>query len=232
MTEIQRIICVCVFLGPFLNSIWGKLQTFTSNCLYVNLHVTGVITRLAWYPLPILQSILLRTDIATTSDTPSFYQVLKILKQQIDAELPSTDESLEVIDGARSFLVDRENRLLNTRKTAIDAKAVKSEFGKAQIQTATVSATTPPQLTAGSSYDPFRRTENSRKSIRQSFSSIFKRPGSSGEWAGDLSAMESVLFDNLQLNWLSFVFRFSLTTNHIFCSSNISFEQGCLRSQI
>lgn len=109
--------------------------------------------------------------------------MLKILKQQIDAELPSTDESLEVIDGARSFLVDRENRLLNTRKTAIDAKAVKSD----QSAMANVSQTTPVQLTAGSSYDPFRRTEsgsgnNSRKSIRQSFSSIFKRPGSSGEW--------------------------------------------------
>lgn len=112
--------------------------------------------------------------------------MLKILKQQIDAELPSTDESLEVIDGARSFLVDRENRLLNTRKTAIDAKAVKSDFGKGsssnQMATSNSSAATPPQLTAGSSYDPFRRMENnSRKSIRQSFSSIFKRPGSSGE---------------------------------------------------
>lgn len=108
--------------------------------------------------------------------------MLKILKQQIDAELPSTDESLEVIDGARSFLVDRENRLLNTRKTAIDAKAVKSD----QSAMANVSQTTPVQLTAGSSYDPFRRPEsgnNSRKSIRQSFSSIFKRPGSSGEWS-------------------------------------------------
>lgn len=110
--------------------------------------------------------------------------MLKILKQQIDAELPSTDESLEVIDGARSFLVDRENRLLNTRKTAIDAKAVKSDFGKTnnnQMATSNISSTTPVQLTAGSSYDPFRRQETNRKSIRQSFSSIFKRPGSSGE---------------------------------------------------
>lgn len=107
--------------------------------------------------------------------------MLKILKQQIDAELPSTDESLEVIDGARSLLVDRENRLLNTRKTAIDAKAVRSDFGKTTTTTTSnISASTPPQLTAGSSYDPFKRAEHSRKSIRQSFSSIFKRPGSSG----------------------------------------------------
>lgn len=108
--------------------------------------------------------------------------MLKILKQQIDAELPATDESLEVIDGARSFLVDRENRLMNTRKNAIDVKAVKNGFGGAsQIATANISATTPPQLTASSSYDPFKRTDAGRKSLRQSFSSIFKRPGSSGE---------------------------------------------------
>lgn len=109
--------------------------------------------------------------------------MLKILKQQIDAELPATDESLEVIDGARSFLVDRENRLMNTRKNAIDAKAVKNGFGggASQIATSNISATTPPQLTASSSYDPFKRQDGARKSLRQSFSSIFKRPGSSGE---------------------------------------------------
>lgn len=61
--------------GPFISSIWGKLQTFTSNCLYVNLHLTGLITRLAWYPLPLTHSIILRPDIPTTSDTPSFHQV-------------------------------------------------------------------------------------------------------------------------------------------------------------
>ncbi|XP_037025547.1 UPF0518 protein GF15501 isoform X3 [Bradysia coprophila] len=155
-----------VSLGPFISSIWGKLQTFTSNCLYVNLHLTGLITRLAWYPLPLTHSILLRPDIPTTSDTPSFHQLLKILKQQIDAELPVSEESLELVDNNRFELIEREQRLVNARKNAI---------------TTNISATTPLQLTPGSQYDPFKRGDTKRKSFSSSLSNMFKRaPNSSG----------------------------------------------------
>ncbi|XP_053661460.1 FHIP family protein AGAP011705 [Anopheles marshallii] len=168
-----------VSLGPFLTAIWGKLQTFTSNCLYVNLHLTGLITHLTFFPLPLLHSILLRPDIPTTSDTPSFHQVLKILKQQIDAELPDTDESLEIVDMARSFLVDREFRLVNMRKNAIESAASgKLLNGGGSSMTSSLSQTTPMQLTPSSSYDPFKRQDGKRKSISNSFSNIFRRPGS------------------------------------------------------
>uniref|UniRef100_A0A182QZS2 FHF complex subunit HOOK-interacting protein C-terminal domain-containing protein n=1 Tax=Anopheles farauti TaxID=69004 RepID=A0A182QZS2_9DIPT len=170
-----------VSLGPFLTAIWGKLQTFTSNCLYVNLHLTGLITHLTLFPLPLLHSILLRPDIPTTSDTPSFHQVLKILKQQIDAELPDTDESLEIVDVARSFLVDREFRLVNMRKNAIESAASgKLLNGGGSSMTSSLSQTTPMQLTPSSSYDPFKRQDGKRKSISNSFSNIFRRPGSVG----------------------------------------------------
>uniref|UniRef100_A0A1Q3FCH4 FHF complex subunit HOOK-interacting protein C-terminal domain-containing protein n=1 Tax=Culex tarsalis TaxID=7177 RepID=A0A1Q3FCH4_CULTA len=177
-----------VSLGPFLTAIWGKMQTFTSNCLYVNLHLTGLISHLAWFPLPLLHSILLRLDIPTTSDTPSFHQVLKILKQQIDAELPECEESLEIVDVARSFLVDREFRLINMRKNAIESNVVLSgtvgsnprlSNGGTSSITSSLSQTTPMQLTPSSSYDPFKRNDSKRKSITNSFSSIFRRPGSS-----------------------------------------------------
>ncbi|CAD7081204.1 unnamed protein product [Hermetia illucens] len=170
-----------VSLGPFLNSIWGKLQTFTSNSLYVNLHLTGLITRIAWYPLPLIHSILLRPDIATTSDTPSFHQVLRILKQQIDAELPVTEDSLEIIDVARSFLVDREFRLLNARKNAVESSKNPGKNGSSYNQTtyANISATTPPQLTPSSSYDPFRRSDPKRKSFSQSLANVFRRQNGS-----------------------------------------------------
>uniref|UniRef100_A0A182R4B9 FHF complex subunit HOOK-interacting protein C-terminal domain-containing protein n=1 Tax=Anopheles funestus TaxID=62324 RepID=A0A182R4B9_ANOFN len=168
-----------VSLGPFLTAIWGKMQTFTSNCLYVNLHLTGLITHLTLFPLPLLHSILLRPDIPTTSDTPSFHQVLKILKQQIDAELPDTDESLEIVDMARSFLVDREFRLVNMRKNAIESAASgKLLNGGGSSMTSSLSQTTPMQLTPSSSYDPFKRQDGKRKSISNSFSNIFRRPGS------------------------------------------------------
>ncbi|KAH8358349.1 hypothetical protein KR200_004716 [Drosophila serrata] len=180
-----------VSLGPFLNAIWGKLQTFTSNSLYVNLHLTGLITRLAWYPLPLIHSLLLRSDIAITSDTPSFHQVLRILKQQIDAELPVTEDSLEIIDVARSSLIDREFRLANARKG--NEGSPMHQHNQQQLQSATnpgqsqgllrsayatLSAATPVQATPTSAYDPFKRADNKRRSISKSITSMFSRKSS------------------------------------------------------
>ncbi|XP_016954936.1 FHIP family protein CG3558 isoform X4 [Drosophila biarmipes] len=179
-----------VSLGPFLNAIWGKLQTFTSNSLYVNLHLTGLITRLAWYPLPLIHSLLLRSDIAITSDTPSFHQVLRILKQQIDAELPVTEDSLEIIDVARSSLIDREFRLANARKgnegspmhhSQQQQLATNSGQQQGQLRSAyaTLSAATPVQATPTSAYDPFKRSDNKRRSISKSITSMFSRKSAS-----------------------------------------------------
>ncbi|KAL7741042.1 hypothetical protein ACLKA6_013477 [Drosophila palustris] len=189
-----------VSLGPFLNAIWGKLQTFTSNSLYVNLHLTGLITRLAWYPLPLIHSLLLRSDIAITSDTPSFHQVLRMLKQQIDAELPVAENSLEIIDVARSYLIDREFRLVNARKVSDNsplhqqqhnnhhqqqqqhqqlANNAAQQQGQQRSTYATLSAATPVQASPSSAYDPFRRSDNKRRSISKSITSMFSRRSAS-----------------------------------------------------
>lgn len=93
-----------------------------------------MISHLALYPLPLVHSILLRPDIPTTSDVPSFYQVLKILKQQIDAEMPLTEESLELIDVGRTFLIDREFRLINACKIALEALKQQSMVNLPQNQ--------------------------------------------------------------------------------------------------
>uniref|UniRef100_A0A1I8M832 FHF complex subunit HOOK-interacting protein C-terminal domain-containing protein n=1 Tax=Musca domestica TaxID=7370 RepID=A0A1I8M832_MUSDO len=171
-----------VSLGPFLNAIWSKLQTFTSNTLYVNLHLTGLITRLACYPLPLIHSILLRPDIVITTDTPSFHQVLRILKQQIDAELPVVEDSLEIIDVARSYLIDREFRLMNARKATENSPLhVAKTLSAPQQQQSTyahLSASSPVQVTPSSSYDPFKRNDAKRKSISKSFTSMFSRKSS------------------------------------------------------
>ncbi|KAM7347304.1 FHIP family protein GG24907 isoform 1-T1 [Cochliomyia hominivorax] len=165
-----------VSLGPFLNAVCGKLQTFTSNTLYVNLHLTGLITRLAWYPLPLIHSILLRPDIVVTSDTPSFHQVLRILKQQIDAELPVVEDSLEIIDVARSYLIDREFRLINARKASENSPLHVAKVMSTQQSTyAALSASSPVQVTPSSSYDPFKRNDTKRMSISKSITSMFSR---------------------------------------------------------
>lgn len=152
------------------------MQTFTSNTLYVNLHLTGLITRLAWYPLPLIHSILLRPDIVVTSDTPSFHQVLRILKQQIDAELPVVEDSLEIIDVARSYLIDREFRLINARKASENSPLHVAKVITSQHSTyAPLSAASPVQVTPSSSYDPFKRSDTKRMSISKSITSMFSR---------------------------------------------------------
>lgn len=167
-SNLNSLVCFLTFnpAGPFLTSIWSKLQTFTSNMLYVNLHLTGIISHISLYPLPLVHSILLRPDIPTTSDIPSFYQVLKILKQQIDAELPMTEESLELIDNGRTFLIDREFRLINARKIALEALKTSNKSASQPTQS-------PSQL---QSYDPFKRLDGKRKSIGNPIMNIFRRP--------------------------------------------------------
>lgn len=100
---------------------------------------------------------------------------MKILKQQIDAELPVSEESLEFVDNSRFELIEREQRLVNARKNAIE--------GSKNGVTSNISSTTPPQLTPSSSYDPFKRGDSKRRSFSSSISNIFKRPpNSSGKY--------------------------------------------------
>lgn len=174
------LLIVFIILGPFLTSLWSKLQTFTSNLLYVNLHLTGIISHISLYPLPLIHSILLRPDIPTTSDIPSFYQVLKILKQQIDAELPMTEESLELIDNGRTFLIDREFRLINARKIALEALKASSQ------------AATPSQL---QSYDAFKRQDGKRKSSGSSLMNIiFRRPSAAPSTVANTNQGKNLLY--------------------------------------
>lgn len=97
--------------------------------------------------------------------------MLKILKQQIDAELPITETTLEYVEIAKSYLIEREHRLTNARKNAIDANKQnnRSITNNAQLQ-----------LTPSSSYDPFNRNERAKKSLTNTLNTLFRRPGSAG----------------------------------------------------
>lgn len=205
--------------GPFLSALLRKLQTFTSNGIYVNLHLTGLISRLAWYPLPLIHSILLRPDIPMTIDTPSLHQVLKILKQQIDAELPVCEESLEHIDAGRTNLIDREFRLVNARNNAFEMTKNPGPNGVKYSQMTNLSATTPPQLTPSSSYDPFKRTENKRKSITTSFTNIFRRPSSGHSNSSNSSGGKIILVPFWKIKCVRFLSGKSCRTRVSLCDA-------------
>jgi len=62
-------------VGIFLDVVLRKLECMTSNNLYVNLHLTGLISRLAIYPQPLLQSFLLNHSLVFQPSIRSLFQV-------------------------------------------------------------------------------------------------------------------------------------------------------------
>lgn len=62
-------------VGIFLDVVLRKLECMTSNNLYVNLHLTGLISRLAVYPQPLLQSFLLNHSLVFQPSIRSLFQV-------------------------------------------------------------------------------------------------------------------------------------------------------------
>lgn len=62
-------------VGIFLDVVLRKLKCMTSNNLYVNLHLTGLISRLAIYPQPLLQSFLLNHSLVFQPSIRSLFQV-------------------------------------------------------------------------------------------------------------------------------------------------------------
>ncbi|CAH8568248.1 unnamed protein product [Schistosoma intercalatum] len=49
-------------LGPFLTTLFNRLENFTNNCFYANLYLTNLISSLASYPIPLLRAILFLTN--------------------------------------------------------------------------------------------------------------------------------------------------------------------------
>ncbi len=77
-TSIQQIIFVIVNifnLGPFLRTIFFKLENMLQNSLHVNLLLTGIISRLAHYSQPLLRSLLLNHSLVLETNIKSLFQV-------------------------------------------------------------------------------------------------------------------------------------------------------------
>lgn len=64
------------YLGPFLSTMLGRLEQMPTNSLYLNLMLTGIITKLGSMTLPLLRGLLLDTRIIFQPGVPSLYQVI------------------------------------------------------------------------------------------------------------------------------------------------------------
>ena len=62
-------------LGPFITTLFQKVERMHLNTFYVNLILTGVVSRLALYPQPLLRSFLLNYNMVLKPGVRSLFQV-------------------------------------------------------------------------------------------------------------------------------------------------------------
>ncbi|XP_014487788.1 PREDICTED: UPF0518 protein AAEL005291-like isoform X2 [Dinoponera quadriceps] len=172
-------------VGIFLDVVLRKLECMTSNNLYVNLHLTGLISRLAIYPQPLLQSFLLNHSLVFQPSIRSLFQVLASLKHKIDHFLSKYDNVDLLVEQARLFLINREDKLVNARKNVLQAAAQSSSAKKHSL-----------------TGESFMRGELKRRSLTSSFTQMFRR--SSGilgpsSLVSSISQPSSISEDQLQI---------------------------------
>lgn len=71
VTDLQN----CGTAGPFLTILMEKVKNLLNNTVYVNLHLTGIISRLAVYSQPLIRTYLLDHSIVLQPNVPSLLQV-------------------------------------------------------------------------------------------------------------------------------------------------------------
>lgn len=79
-----------VNLGLFLNTIFKKLENMHNNTFYVNLILTAVITRLCYYPQPLLKSFLLNYNMVLKPGVRSLFQVRKTQEDEQENTIQTT----------------------------------------------------------------------------------------------------------------------------------------------
>ncbi|XP_073999432.1 FHIP family protein AGAP011705 isoform X3 [Rhodnius prolixus] len=110
-----------IIVGPFLQAVLDKLENMLSQHFFINLHLTGLISRLAIYSQPLLRSFLLDESLIFQPSIRSLFQVLRSLKHKIESKLKeiSSNQLINLINESESLLLERENKVVNVRKYAL-----------------------------------------------------------------------------------------------------------------
>ncbi|XP_056646276.1 FHIP family protein AGAP011705 isoform X5 [Diorhabda sublineata] len=77
LLETPKITCIeqsGASAGPFLSILMEKLRNYLSNSFYINIHLTGLISRLAAYPQPVLRAYLLDHNLILQPNVPSIFE--------------------------------------------------------------------------------------------------------------------------------------------------------------
>ncbi|CAF4591156.1 unnamed protein product [Rotaria socialis] len=96
-------------IGPFLRTIFSKLENMLQNSLYVNLLLTGILARLAHYSQPLLRSLLLNHSLVLETNVKSLFQILSNLKSKLETISQTFNDFNNLIELAHGTLYQREN---------------------------------------------------------------------------------------------------------------------------
>uniref|UniRef100_A0A2A4K0J7 FHF complex subunit HOOK-interacting protein C-terminal domain-containing protein n=1 Tax=Heliothis virescens TaxID=7102 RepID=A0A2A4K0J7_HELVI len=144
-------------IGPLLASLLKKTAALLESDVVVNCRVTSVVSKLASLPTPLLTSLLLCPGFVLQPNVPSLFQILSKLKEEVDELTEGIENSGELVDKARVFLIQREMALVKTRGPTND---------ESHSHDTTV---------ARPDDSPFRRMESKRRSLSNSLSNMFGR---------------------------------------------------------
>ncbi|XP_022815359.1 UPF0518 protein GF15501-like isoform X1 [Spodoptera litura] len=144
-------------IGPLLASLLKKTAVLLESEVIVNCRVTSVVSKLASLPTPLLTSLLLCPGFVLQPNVPSLFQILSKLKEEVEELTEGIDNTGELVDKARVYLIQREMALVKTRgPTNDDSHGHDSPSQK-------------------SDDSPFRRVEAKRRSLSNSISNMFGR---------------------------------------------------------
>ncbi|XP_057340427.1 FHIP family protein GJ17503 isoform X1 [Microplitis mediator] len=182
-------------IGIFLDVLLKKLESMTSNNLYVNLHLTGLISRLAIYHQPLLQSFLLNPSLVFQPSIRSLFQILASLKHKMDKYLSKVENVDELVRQARMFLINREFRIIGAKNNPSMPNLPTPVMKKESI-----------------SQDSFIRNEPKRRSLTSSLTQIFKFGNSSPP-----QSLKTTTAEDLpeQTNDLNFKYPVVTPTQHV-----------------
>ncbi|XP_063896834.1 FHIP family protein GF15501 isoform X1 [Helicoverpa armigera] len=144
-------------IGPLLASLLKKTAALLESDVIVNCRVTSVVSKLASLPTPLLTSLLLCPGFVLQPNVPSLFQILSKLKEEVDELTEGIENSGELVDKARVFLIQREMALVKTRGQTND-ESHGHDTTVAKIDDS-----------------PFRRMESKRRSLSNSLSNMFGR---------------------------------------------------------
>ncbi|CAH0731765.1 unnamed protein product, partial [Brenthis ino] len=164
-------------IGPLLHRLLKKASNFLESDVATTCRVSSILGKLASLPTPLLTAMLLCPGSALQPNVPSLFQILSRLKEELDELTDGLENSSELVDKARVFLIQREMTLANSRAQTNDESQAHAQSPRRDES-------------------PFRRAESKRRSFSSSLSNMFNRKTSLSPSQQNSQSLQSSMYNS------------------------------------